>query len=106
MKGIYVYLWLTHVDTWQKLTQHCKETLLQLKIDKLKKKVFNQVGNNFVMTCCLTLSLPSWSYLTFLCELPFDKQNQLVNLFPLVMLSLLTYFVFIQYILNVRHYSM
>ena len=37
MKGIYVYLWLIHVDIWQKLTQHCKETFLQLKIDKLKK---------------------------------------------------------------------
>ena len=106
MKGTYVYLWLIHVDIWQKPTQHCKESLLQLKIDKLKKKFFNQVGNSFVMTCCLTLSLPSWLYLTFLYELPFDKQNQLVNLFSLVMLSLLTYFIFIEYILNVRHYSM
>ena len=58
------------------------------------------------MTCCLILSLPRWPYLTFLYELPFDKQNQLVNLFSLVMLSLLTYFIFTEYILNVRHYSM
>ena len=37
-EGIYVYLWLIHVDVWQKPTQHCKATILQLKINKLKKK--------------------------------------------------------------------
>ena len=38
-KGTYVYLWLNHVDIWQKQTQHCKAIILQLKINKLKKKV-------------------------------------------------------------------
>jgi len=33
-EGIYVYLWLTHVDIWQKPTQYCKAIILQLK--KLK----------------------------------------------------------------------
>ena len=29
----YVYLWLTHVDVWQKPTQYCKAIILQLKIN-------------------------------------------------------------------------
>ena len=32
------YLWLIHVDIWQKATQHCKATILQLRINKLKNK--------------------------------------------------------------------
>ena len=31
-EGTCVYLWLIHVDVWQKLTQYCKATVLQLKI--------------------------------------------------------------------------
>ena len=27
-----VYLWLIHVDVWQKLTQYCKATILQSKL--------------------------------------------------------------------------
>ena len=30
-KRTYVYLWLIHVDIWQKPTQHCKAIILQLK---------------------------------------------------------------------------
>ena len=30
----YVYLWLIHLDVWQKPTQHCKAIILQLKINK------------------------------------------------------------------------
>ena len=37
-EGTCVYLWLIHVDVWQKLTQYCKAIILQLKIDKLRKK--------------------------------------------------------------------
>ena len=37
--GIYVYLWLIHVDVWQKPIQYCKTIILQLKINKSKKKV-------------------------------------------------------------------
>ena len=29
----YVYLWLTHVDIWQKPTQYCKVIIFQLKIN-------------------------------------------------------------------------
>ena len=30
----YVYLWLIHVDMWQKATQYGKAIILQLKINK------------------------------------------------------------------------
>ena len=32
MEGTYVYLWLIHVDVWQKPTQYCKAIILQLII--------------------------------------------------------------------------
>ena len=31
MEETYVYLWLIHVDVWQKSTQPCKAIILQLK---------------------------------------------------------------------------
>ena len=34
-EGPYVYLWLIHVDVWQKPTQYCKAIIFQLKINKL-----------------------------------------------------------------------
>ena len=34
--GTYVYLWLIHVDSWQKTTKFCKTITLQLK-NKLEK---------------------------------------------------------------------
>ena len=37
-RGTHVYLWLTHVDVWQKSMQYCKAIILQLKTNKLKKK--------------------------------------------------------------------
>ena len=37
-EGTYVYLWLIHVDVWQKPTQYCKAIILQLKINKFFKK--------------------------------------------------------------------
>ena len=30
-KSIYVYLWLIHVDVWQKPAQFCKAVIFQLK---------------------------------------------------------------------------
>ena len=35
-EGTYIYLWLIHVDKWQKPTQHYKAVILQLKIKFLK----------------------------------------------------------------------
>ena len=32
-EGTYVYLWLIHVDIWQKPTQYHKVIILQLKIN-------------------------------------------------------------------------
>ena len=37
-EGTYVYLWLIHVDAWQKPTQYCKAIILQLKINKIKSQ--------------------------------------------------------------------
>ena len=37
-EGTCVYLWLIHVDVWQKPTQYCKAIILQLKINKFLKK--------------------------------------------------------------------
>ena len=37
-EGTRVYLWLTDVDVWQKPTKFCKAIILQLNINKLKKK--------------------------------------------------------------------
>ena len=39
-EGVYVYLWLIQVDSWQKPIQHCKEIILQVKLSKLRKKIF------------------------------------------------------------------
>ena len=37
-EGTYGYLWLIHVDVWQKPTQYWTSIILQLKINKPKKK--------------------------------------------------------------------
>ena len=37
-EGAHVYLCLIHADVWQKPKQYCKATILQLKINNLKKK--------------------------------------------------------------------
>ena len=41
-EGTYVYLWLIHVDVWQKPTQHCKAIILQLKISNFFLKRINR----------------------------------------------------------------
>ena len=45
----FLYLWLSHIDVWQKQTQYCKTIMFQLKIDKEKinkmvtlKKIFKK----------------------------------------------------------------
>ena len=49
-EGMYVCLWLVHVDVWQKPTPHCKATSLQFKIDKLLKR---QTEQRVCETCIL-----------------------------------------------------
>ena len=39
-----VFLELIHVDAWQKPTQYCKAIILQLKINKFKKKISSMDG--------------------------------------------------------------
>jgi len=41
----YAYLWLIHVDIWQKPTQHCKAIILQLKKFKQIKETKNNTTN-------------------------------------------------------------
>ena len=45
--GDYVYLWLIHVDGWQKLIQYSKAITLQLKINKY----FLKGGKNVSCYC-------------------------------------------------------
>ena len=46
-EGTCVYLWLIHIDVWQKPTKHCKTIVLQLKINKFLKrgKKVHRLGN-------------------------------------------------------------
>ena len=37
-EGTYMYLWLIHIDVWQKPTQFCKTIILQKKKKPLKTK--------------------------------------------------------------------
>ena len=37
-----MYLWLTHVDVWQRPTQYCEAIFLQLKINKFGEKEKNK----------------------------------------------------------------
>ena len=39
-EGTYVYLWLIHVDVWQKPAQYCKSIILQLKTNFNKEMRF------------------------------------------------------------------
>ena len=45
--GTNIYLWLIHVDVWQKPTLFCKAIILQLKINKfkIKKRKFSFILN-------------------------------------------------------------
>ena len=56
----YVYLWLIHVDVWQKPIQFCKANILQLKNKSIK---------NFKKFLCLSL------YLIIIIE-EFKKKNK------------------------------
>ena len=43
-EGTYVYLWLIHVDVWQKPTQFCEAIILQLKSKLIKKNKNKNTG--------------------------------------------------------------
>ena len=63
-EGAYVYLWLIHVDLWQKPTQFCKAIILQLKINKfkIKKKKRSAPGGESLWVPC------SWHERHFLAQ--------------------------------------
>ena len=44
-EGTYIYLWLIHVDVWQKPTQFCKVIILRLKINKSIKNNLTVITN-------------------------------------------------------------
>ena len=50
-EGIFVYLWLIHVDVWQKPIQHCSTIILQLKIKRKKKKRTTLLISSFKLQC-------------------------------------------------------
>ena len=61
-EGAHVYLCLIHDDVWQKPTQYCKATILQLKINNLKKRKVGEEkrrklrlawGEGFLMLPCM-----------------------------------------------------
>ena len=43
-EGLYVYLWLTHADVWQKPTQHRKAIILQLKTNFKQFKTVKNIN--------------------------------------------------------------
>ena len=55
-RGTYVYLWLIHVDVWQKPAQYCKAIILQYKTYKkvtsisFKKKIKSQTFQKYEAT--------------------------------------------------------
>ena len=53
-EGKNVYLWLIHVDVWQKPTQYCKAIFLQLKINAFLKKLMQNLGEfQYIKPWCL-----------------------------------------------------
>ena len=50
-EGIYVYLWLIHVEVWQKTTKFCKAIIFQLKNKQIffKKKIIEFILINGII---------------------------------------------------------
>ena len=55
-EGTYAYLWLIHVDVWQKQSQYCKIIILQLKI-KLRKRKGCDTNHRDILFTFITLEL-------------------------------------------------
>ena len=50
---------LIHVDVWQKPTQYCKEIILQLKINKVKKNYESTINNWASLVAQMVQNLPA-----------------------------------------------
>ena len=66
--GRYTYLWLIHVDVWQKPTQFCKAIILQLKNKLIKKKRKQKKTGNYLRVQGLRPSRPRASHILFFSE--------------------------------------
>ena len=81
-EGTYVYLWLIHVDVWQKLTQCCKAIILQLK-----KNLRNNTKIKSFPLACGILSFPTRDYTCASCtgsleSLPLLRVRLVAQLCP------------------------
>ena len=56
-EGIYAYLWLIHALIWQKLTQHCKANILQLKIHLKRNMVESYICESASGNDCQSVSV-------------------------------------------------
>ena len=50
-KGAYVYVWMIHVDVWQKPSHYCNVIILQLK----KKKENTRICQNFFLGLSISI---------------------------------------------------
>ena len=50
-EGTYIYLWLMHVDVWQKPTKFCKAIILKLKNKYIKKIVITITTKRNLLKC-------------------------------------------------------
>ena len=70
-EGTHVYLWLIHVDVWQKPTQFCKTIILQVRNKYFFKKRLCSLFK------CMTWAETLWASLSvYLTSNPDDSYDQ------------------------------
>ena len=57
-KGIYIYLWLIHVEVWQKTAKFCKAIILQLKKKKRQEELCTSPSQVKLFEISSVLTLP------------------------------------------------
>ena len=72
---IHVYLWLIHVEVWQKTTKFCKAIILQLKINKnLKIPLLNIMANLRLYSDIFPILFQTWNeYLQLYRIIKFER---------------------------------
>jgi hypothetical protein len=72
-EGIYVYVWLIHVEVWQQTTQFCKAIILQLKINFKSKEnaIGGQEAAGYFGRSREDLDSPLWSFYLFSGKISF-----------------------------------
>ena len=71
----YVYLWLIHVNVWQKTAKFCKAIILQLKNTLIKKKDFSLTKFINLATCLVFTGILILPVLDFWISLPTDIKS-------------------------------